>query len=222
MNFYSKLSLGAFARVLAISTVASLAGCTTPYVPPVNSAPVKAAPVAAPMVAAPSISTVEKESLSKTIENLDVDHLKIAEPEDDGPRPFGEDRPAMADVDATLFAARQLEKQALIVMGANWCHDSRALAGHFQKPRFQTLFAKSFELVYVDTGLKGGDTNNDVAQRFGLPAIKGTPTVFIIDKAGKALNLDSATAWRNSAERTEDAVYDELVSYLPKDTEPKE
>ena len=206
MNFYSKLSLAACA-------VIALAACANS---PVNHEPVKAAPVAAPTVVA-----VEKDSLSKTIFDMDADHLKIAAPEDDGPRPYDEDRPAMKDVDTTLFAARTLDKQALVVMGANWCHDSRALAGHFQKPRFQTLFAKSFELVYVDAGLKGSHKNDDVAQRFGLPTIKGTPTVFIIDKSGKALNLDSATAWRNSAERTEDAVYDELVSFIKKPEGPK-
>ena len=34
----------------------------------------------------------------------------------------------MADVDAILVRARFEDKLALIIMGENWCHDSRALA----------------------------------------------------------------------------------------------
>ena len=36
---------------------------------------------------------------------------------------------APADVDAALARARQSGKRFLLVMGANWCSDSRALAG---------------------------------------------------------------------------------------------
>ena len=43
---------------------------------------------------------------------------------------------ALADVDDAMSRAAETNKRALIVMGANWCHDSRALAGWLGTPRF--------------------------------------------------------------------------------------
>lgn len=48
---------------------------------------------------------------------------------------------AMADVDAALARASANGKRVLLVMGANWCHDSRALAGWLETPRFAALVA---------------------------------------------------------------------------------
>jgi len=134
-----------------------------------------------------------------------VENLDVAPKADNDPRPYEDTRLAQADVDATLFAARTAKKNALIIMGANWCHDSRALARHFETPKFQTLFSTEYETVFVDVGQK--DRNLDIAQRFGLSEIVGTPTVFIISPKGKVLNLDSAVTWRNSASMEGDDIY---------------
>lgn len=155
-------------------------------------------------IAAPTVSQVED---AKFIEVTTHHRSEIgkAPKADNDPRPFDKDRDASSDVDATLFAARKTNKNAMIVLGANWCHDSRALAGHFEKPRFQTLFDKEYELVYVDTGQK--DRNIDIAQRFGLESVEGTPTVFIVSPKGDVLNLESAPTWRNTATMEEDDVH---------------
>jgi len=73
---------------------------------------------------------------------------------------------AQEAVDETLADAALAGKHAIIVMGADWCHDSRALAGCFQTPRFETLLQENFVVRYIDVGQK--DRNIDVAQRFGL------------------------------------------------------
>ena len=155
-------------------------------------------------IAAPTVSQVED---AKFID-VTTHHrgeIGTAPKADNDPRPFDKDRDASSDVDATLFAARKADKNSLIVLGANWCHDSRALAGHFAKQRFQTLIDREYELVYVDTGQK--DRNVDIAQRFGLDSIEGTPTVFIVSPDGEVLNLDSAPTWRHAATMEEDDVH---------------
>jgi len=113
---------------------------------------------------------------------------------------------AQRDVDAALAAAASTGKHAMIVMGANWCHDSRALAGWFETPRFEALLQESYSLAYVDVGKK--NRNIDVAQRFGLDSIVGTPTVIVTNSQGDVLNLDTAVTWRNSASRTEDEIFE--------------
>jgi len=122
------------------------------------------------------------------------------------PTPYDPEADAASDVAATLAAAKVDNKKAILVFGANWCHDSRALAAHFEKPRFQTLIQSHYKLVYVDVGQK--NRNIDLARKFGVDDIVGTPTVFVTDSDGNVLNLKTAPTWRNAASRAEDDVYD--------------
>ncbi|WP_409431934.1 thioredoxin family protein [Litorimonas sp. RW-G-Af-16] len=114
-------------------------------------------------------------------------------------------RDAKSDVAAAQATARARGQKTIIAMGANWCHDSRALAGHLDRPRFQTLINDNYQLVFVDVGQK--NQNLDVARSFGLDAIVGTPTVIITDSDGEVLNLDTAPTWRNAASRSEADIY---------------
>lgn len=127
-------------------------------------------------------------------------------------RPYDADRDAMADVDAALARAQSNGTRTLIVMGAHWCHDSRALATRLNTPAFRTLISESYELVYVSAGSNPGqnDQNRDVSKRFGVDKIEGTPTVFITDENGTVLNADSAGYWR----RAESVPTDMTLAYF--------
>ncbi|MDY7096682.1 MAG: thioredoxin family protein [Pseudomonadota bacterium] len=119
---------------------------------------------------------------------------------------------AEADVDAALTRATQNGKRVLLVMGANWCHDSRALAGWLGTPRFAALIEREFELVYVNVGTpQSGDGHNlGIARRFGLDDLPGTPNVLVLESNGRLINKSTATTWRNAASRTEGAIFEEL------------
>jgi thiol-disulfide isomerase/thioredoxin len=128
-------------------------------------------------------------------------------------RPFDAKANAKTEVDAALARAKAANKMALIVMGANWCHDSRALAGWFAQPRFAAMIVARYELVYVDVGMR--DRNIDIARRFGLKSIKGTPTVLIVDGDGRLLNKKDAPTWRNAAARSQDEIYRAFAEFTP-------
>lgn len=121
---------------------------------------------------------------------------------------------AMGDVDAALARASGNGKRVLVVLGANWCHDSRALAGWLETPRFAALVAERYELVFVNVGMpQSGDGHNlGVAQRFGLAELPGTPALLVLTAGGKPVNLDTAASWRNAASRSEDAIFAELAA----------
>jgi len=120
----------------------------------------------------------------------------------------------MGDVDAALTRASANGTRVLLVMGANWCHDSRALAGWLETPRFAALVGERYELVFVNVGMpQTGDGHNlAVAQRFGLAEFPGTPAVLVLTADGQPVNADTAASWRNAAARSEDAVYAELAA----------
>ena len=130
---------------------------------------------------------------------------------EDEPRPYESKADAEIDINHTLVAAKEEGKLGLLVFGANWCHDSRALAAHFEKPRFQTLLRSHYKMTYVDVGQK--NRNIDLAQKFGVDDIVGTPTVFVTDSDGNVLNLETAPTWRNAASRKEDDVFDYFRGY---------
>ena len=132
--------------------------------------------------------------------------------------PFYNRRDDSKKVDAAIIEAAKTGKKALIVMGANWCHDSRSLATHFETPRFKDMIRKSYVLEYIDVGQK--NKNQDIAKRFGLDGTPGTPTVLIIDGTGTLLNPKEAPTWRNAASRSEDEIFEYFESYAVKAKQP--
>ncbi len=133
-------------------------------------------------------------------------------------RVYNADTNSMADVDAALARAKTRGTKALIVMGANWCHDSRGLAARLDKPEFQTLITDNYELVYVSAGTNPGqkNQNSEVSKRFGVDAIEGTPTVFIANPDGSVLNTDSAGYWRRADSIPSDMSYAYFKHYAGK------
>ena len=129
-------------------------------------------------------------------------------------RAYTADADATADVDAALARAAVSGKRVLLVMGANWCHDSRALAGWLETPRFAALVAERYELVFVDVGMPqtGEGRNLDIARRFGIAELKNTPALLVLTPDGRALNTDTARDWRDAASRSEDAIFAELAA----------
>lgn len=120
-----------------------------------------------------------------------------------------------AEVDAAVNAALERAavngKHVILVVGANWCHDSRALAGWFETPRFAEMLEPKYEIVFVDAGTpqrKGKARNQHLIKRFKGKKQKNTPYVMLLSPQGKLLNKKDARSWRNSASRSEDEIYE--------------
>lgn len=146
--------------------------------------------------------------------------LLLAAPEAGTPahpeaKPFVTETNAQADVTAALSRTKISGKRVIVVLGANWCHDSRGLAGWFATPRFNAMLKGKYEIVYVDVGIpqKKQGRNLDVAQRFGVKKIKGTPTVMVLSPDGQLLNKKDAPSWRNAGSRTEDQIFNYFNTY---------
>lgn len=119
----------------------------------------------------------------------------------------------MGEVDGALARAGASGKRVLVVMGANWCHDSRALAGRLENGRIGRLVADRFELVFINVGMpQTGDGHNlAIARRYGLKELPGTPNLLVLSPEGSLLNPRTATGWRNAASRSEQEIYRSLV-----------
>ena len=83
-------------------------------------------------------------------------------------------------------------------MGANWCHDSRALASRLHKKPLKAVVNEHYEIVYVDVGYL--DKGRDVISSLGPPVYYATPTVLIIDPvSGLLVNGQNMHQWGDAA-----------------------
>lgn len=130
---------------------------------------------------------------------------------------FDDTATAAVDVDTALAQAAANGRRVVVVMGANWCHDSKGLAGWFETPRFRAMLRQKYEVVYVDVGTPqtGLGRNLDIAKRFGIDKVKSTPLVLVLSSSGERLNSkQDAARWRNAASRNEDAIFDYFDDFI--------
>ncbi len=109
-------------------------------------------------------------------------NASAAETDSNGRRYAASPDPA-ADVQQALQRAADNDRRALVVLGANWCHDSRALASRLHKSPLLGLIEQEYELVFVDVGFY--ENRADVLSRFDVDQYYATPTVLIIDPANE-------------------------------------
>lgn len=113
------------------------------------------------------------------------------------PSPFQPSETVMTDITAMLARAKTSGKLGMVVMGANWCHDSQAFVKRLNSAEMKPVLDKSYEYILVDVGAL--EKGREVINRFGMPVIYGTPTVLVIDPAtSNQLNRDSMHQWRNA------------------------
>lgn len=114
-------------------------------------------------------------------------------------------------LDAALASAKAERKLAVVVFGADWCHDSRALARVLTSDAFKTEFGAQFAVTFIDVGTpqRGQGRNLDLAKRFGIKRLDSTPAMVVITPKGKRLNSKKdAVSWRNADSRPAQAVLD--------------
>ena len=96
-------------------------------------------------------------------------------------RPYDESADAKADLRAALRTTDGLP--VLVIFGANWCEDCRALARTMDASPLANLLADTFHVVKVDVG--NFDKNLDIAATYGNPVKKGIPAAALLSADGK-------------------------------------
>ena len=92
--------------------------------------------------------------------------------------PYDEAADAKAAIRTALAQAQRERIPVLLVFGANWCPDCRALDAALHDGRSAALIERDFRVVKVDVGKF--DHNLDVAARYGVPIRKGIPAVAVV------------------------------------------
>ena len=121
--------------------------------------------------------------------------------------PYDEKADAPADVHRALAAAAADRRDVLLVFGANWCGDCRALdkAMHGNSQR---LIAGKFHVVKIDVG--NFDKNLDLAKRYGNPIEKGIPAVVVLSADDHVVYSTKGGELADARKMGEQGIYDFL------------
>ena len=96
----------------------------------------------------------------------------------------------------------------LFVFGANWCPDAMDLLQKLNDTGTKKILDNQFIIYFID--VEKYSINMEIYKSFGIDAIEGIPRVFLVNKSGKVLNLQTNDYWRDSR-NIPDA---EFVKYL--------
>jgi protein disulfide-isomerase len=98
---------------------------------------------------------------------------------------YDERADAHHDIAAAISNAKESQRNIVLIFGAHWCPDCRALNAQMQKAELASIIEKNFAIVEVDVGRE--DKNLDLAEQYHVPIKHGIPALAILDSQGKLL-----------------------------------
>ena len=119
-------------------------------------------------------------------------------------KPYDEAADAKAQIAAALRDAAAAHEPVLLIFGANWCPDCRALDHALKTGRNAELMGK-FKLVKIDVG--HFDHNVDVSTAYGDATKKGIPSAVIVSPDNRILFMTKAGELADARSMSEDGIY---------------
>jgi thioredoxin 1 len=104
--------------------------------------------------------------------------------------PYDPDADPATEFEKAMKQAIAEDKSVLVVFGANWCPDCRALEEILSTEPLHRFVTERFVSMHVNIG--NWDKNIEFAATFGRPIDKGIPSIAIIDKDGSTRFVSSA------------------------------
>jgi len=121
-------------------------------------------------------------------------------------RPYDESADAKAQIQVALHEAAASKQPVLLIFGANWCADCRALDHALKTGRNAELMAQKFKVVKLDVG--NFDHNLDVTAAYGNPTKKGIPSAVIVSPDNKVLFVTRAGELADARRMSDDGIYE--------------
>ena len=113
-----------------------------------------------------------------------------------------------AVVEHTIAQAGENQQLVALVLGAQWCHDSRALADYYNDPALADV-TENIALLPVDVGYL--ENKHTLLSQFGYPAYFATPTLLLIDpQTRQVINRATLPAWQSAHNESATALQDYL------------
>ena len=125
-----------------------------------------------------------------------------------GDKPYNESADAKADVRQALIEVKENHLPLVLIFGANWCPDCRALSEALTSGKNAVNIAKEFKIVKVDVG--NFDHNLDVANAYGNPISGGIPGAAFVSADNTVLYVTKPGELSTARNSGDDGIYDYL------------
>lgn len=120
--------------------------------------------------------------------------------------PYDETADAKAVVQQALVTAKSRHTPVLVIFGANWCEDCRALDLALKTGKNAELMAREFTVVKVDVGRF--DRNLDITASYGNPTKKGIPAAVLLSAENQVLYASRGGELADARRMSDTGVFD--------------
>ncbi|RYY74289.1 MAG: thioredoxin family protein [Gammaproteobacteria bacterium] len=120
--------------------------------------------------------------------------------------PYNKTANASADIQQALSLATSQKKNVLVIFGANWCSDCRALDSALKSTDNAALISSEFVVVKVDVG--NFDRNLAISDQYGNPIKGGIPAVVILSPTNQILYSTRAGELANARRMSKNGIYE--------------
>jgi thioredoxin 1 len=119
--------------------------------------------------------------------------------------PYDATANASADIQQALARAKATHTPVLLIFGANWCEDCRALNNALKTDKNAALIRREFQVVKVDVG--NFDHNLDIVNSYGNPIGKGIPAAVIVSPDDRILYSTRTGELSDARRMNADGIY---------------
>ena len=128
------------------------------------------------------------------------------------PEPYSNDVIDLKELKKFIQSSIDLNKQPIIIFGANWCPDARLLEAILQSPSVRQFLDIKCNILNVDVG--DYEINTELLKYFDPEIETGIPRVFILDLNGKPLNMDSNDKMRTARQQSPQKIFDYFQGFI--------
>jgi thioredoxin 1 len=133
-------------------------------------------------------------------------------PSNPHPEPFLGIKVSLAEIQAFIQQTIKLNKQPIIIFGANWCPDARLLEGVLLLPSVNQFLKTNACVLHIDVG--NYEINTELFNFFDENIKEGIPRIFIMDRQGRVLNLHENDKMRKARELTSQDIFNYLQQFI--------
>jgi len=128
--------------------------------------------------------------------------------------PYDEKADAHRQITTAFAEASKARKNVILVFGANWCPDCRALDAQMHKEDLAALIAKNYKVVKVDVGQL--NKNQDIAEKYHVPLGHGIPALAVLDPGGNPLYAMDQGQFADASQMSYESIKQFFVKWEPK------
>ena len=128
------------------------------------------------------------------------------------PEPYEEIKVTLNELREFIKKSVDQNKQSLVIFGANWCPDAKFLEAVMQLPTVNSFLKKYVNILNID--IRKYEINTELFNFFDSDIKDGIPRVFIMDKRGLNINLDSNDAMRRARELSAQEIFNYFQEFI--------